>query len=321
MSNFLTVNKNCIVRDRPCGRLFGGSNSCFIACPSSEEVALELDIIKSILSQEELDPYIAVEHFEPGRDIFCTKICTKIIESRICIALLTGSKNDINRLPNPNVYYEYGLMSAWNKPTIPVQSNDDNLAFNIQSFDTIKYSPSNFKEKIHHAIRVALSKFDQDVNNPSNDSLNSLLINYFELRGLQIMEDSWSTKGTTFIPFMGFNYATIIYADHEIERIQIEAKIIIRRLEGFITDKESHIPDLKESLNTLTKKKSINNVNYQITKIEKLIKAAERPVFTIIFYDEQSVSNIKKFNYGETVLNPDVILMTYKDMSIRLKDL
>ena len=59
----LDVNRSCIVRDRPCGRIFCGSNTCFVACPASDEVGFEIDIIKSALLDEEIEPYIAVEPF------------------------------------------------------------------------------------------------------------------------------------------------------------------------------------------------------------------------------------------------------------------
>ncbi len=136
----LVVNKTCIVRDRPCGRIFTGSNTCFVACPASDDVGLEIDIIKSALLDEEIEPYIAVEHFEAGRDIFCTKICTKIIESKFCVVVLSGNTNEGGIvMPNANVYYEYGAMTAWKKYVIPIQRSDQKLGFNIQSFDTIKY--------------------------------------------------------------------------------------------------------------------------------------------------------------------------------------
>lgn len=105
-------NEECIVRDRPCGRIFGGSNTCFVASPSPEIVGYELDIIRTALEKEEIEPYIAVENVDPGKDIFCTKICTKIIESKLCVVVLTGETKSKKVLPNPNVYYEYGLMTA-----------------------------------------------------------------------------------------------------------------------------------------------------------------------------------------------------------------
>ena len=83
-------NPKCVVRSINCGRMFSSSNTVFIASPGAESVALELEVIKSVLERLKLDPYIALENFDPAKDVFCEKICTKIIESKFCVVLLTG---------------------------------------------------------------------------------------------------------------------------------------------------------------------------------------------------------------------------------------
>jgi hypothetical protein len=84
-------------------------------------VHLELGVIEEVLVGEELEPYVAVNNYVPGKDIFCRKICAKIIESRLCIALLTDAENEQGRrMPSPNVYHEYGMMVAWSKPVMPL---------------------------------------------------------------------------------------------------------------------------------------------------------------------------------------------------------
>ena len=100
-----TTNKSCVVRKQTCGRIFSGSRTCFIATPAADSVALELDIIKSVLKEFEIEPYVAIENFDPAKDIFCEKVCTKIIESQFCIVLLTDPLIDQRPSPNPNVYY------------------------------------------------------------------------------------------------------------------------------------------------------------------------------------------------------------------------
>ena len=43
-------NEKCFVRkDHDCGRYFGVSKTCFVACPDSEEIGLELEVIKGKL--------------------------------------------------------------------------------------------------------------------------------------------------------------------------------------------------------------------------------------------------------------------------------
>jgi len=152
------ANESCVVTDRPCGRFFGGSSTCFIATPAPRYVGLELDVIKGVLAEEHVDPYVAVENYQPGRDIFCTKICSKIIEARICVVVLTEPADpNGTRTPNPNVHYEYGLMTAWRKPLIPLQRKEQDLAFNIQSLDTVKYTNENLRQVFAEALQEALA--------------------------------------------------------------------------------------------------------------------------------------------------------------------
>ena len=83
-------NPNCLIRYQPCKRIFEGSRMCFIATPFSEEVELELAIIKQKLKENNIEPYIAAEEKEYQKDIFCEKICSKIIESLFCFVVLNS---------------------------------------------------------------------------------------------------------------------------------------------------------------------------------------------------------------------------------------
>lgn len=143
------VNETCIVRDKSCGSIFGKSRMCFIASPNRDEVASELKIIKQKLDDVHIDPHIAVEKYDPQKDIFCEKICSKIIESQFCIVIL----KEIAEKPNANVYYEYGLMTAFNKKIIPIRPERQSLAFNIRNLDTLGYTEKNLSTKIEDAIK------------------------------------------------------------------------------------------------------------------------------------------------------------------------
>lgn len=84
-----TRNEKCFLRkNHECGRYFGVSKACFIACPDSMKLKLVIDVIKGKLEKEKIEPFIAVEERAYGEDIFCTKICGKIIESLFCIVIL-----------------------------------------------------------------------------------------------------------------------------------------------------------------------------------------------------------------------------------------
>jgi len=126
----------CVVRkDHSCGKFLGASKSCFVACPSTEEVETMLALIIEKLTKIGVEPVIAIKERAYGQDIFCTKICGKIIESQFCLVILDDTIEPINgsgaNIPNPNVYYEYGLMTALGKYVIPLQKEGQELAFNI----------------------------------------------------------------------------------------------------------------------------------------------------------------------------------------------
>jgi hypothetical protein len=80
------VNSRCYIRkEHECGKAFGASKSCFIACPSDDELDPMLALLSEKLMRHGIEPVIAVKDRAYGQDIFCTKICGKILESRFCI--------------------------------------------------------------------------------------------------------------------------------------------------------------------------------------------------------------------------------------------
>jgi hypothetical protein len=152
------INERCFIRkEHKCGKMFGASKSCFIACPTNDDLEPILGLMYEKLIKVGIEPIIAVKERAYGQDIFCTKICGKIIESRFCIVILDDSIKDDKNIPNPNVYYEYGLMTALRKHIIPLQKEDLELAFNIQSYDTIKYNNKNITKELDSAIRDAIT--------------------------------------------------------------------------------------------------------------------------------------------------------------------
>ena len=101
--------------------MYGVSKSCFIACPTDDDLEPILELMSEKLTKLGIEPIIAVKERAYGQDIFCTKICGKIIESRFCIVILDDTVKGGTNVPNPNVYYEYGLMTALRKHIIPLQ--------------------------------------------------------------------------------------------------------------------------------------------------------------------------------------------------------
>ncbi len=321
----LNINKECIVRDRPCGRIFNCSNTCFVACASSEQVALEIDIIKAILLDEEIEPYISVDSFVPAKDIFCTKICTKIIESKFCIVLLSGACDSHGTvISNPNVYYEYGLMTAWDKNIIPVQREDQELAFNIQSLDTMKYSPGNFKTKLSHSVRLALTSTKmREVDEKVND-LEYYITSYFELKGLRPLKKkhSWLGAETQFSCFNDYNYSRIIYHSEEIGRARIEAKVIARRIERYAADLDSRITGIKKSIEKGNTDAQIEGTTRQLVKTEHLKKRAMSPKFTIVVFDADFREEAERsLDISEIIPNSEIKIISYDEMISEIEEM
>jgi len=210
------MNEKCFIRkEHKCGKIFGASKSCFIACPSEEEIETILELISEKLTKVGVEPIIAVKERAYGQDIFCTKICGKIIESKFCIVILDDAIKDSVNIPNPNVYYEYGLMTSLKKHIIPLQKEKQKLAFNIQSYDTVKYSNKNIGIELDRAIKEGLRITEQTKKTDTVSILNDrTILRKFELSNFTLKDDHWflntSIEDTN---FKGFGHQDkILYA-------------------------------------------------------------------------------------------------------------
>lgn len=189
----LPYNEQCFIRkDHKCGKLFGASKSCFIASPTNDELEPILQLMSEKLSKVGIEPIIAVKERAYGQDIFCTKICGKIIEARVCIVILDDAMKEGKNIPNPNVYYEYGLMTSLHKHIIPLQKEDLELAFNIQSYDTIKYSARNIATELDRAIKDAIRITEAKEKDDKTTGLpEKTLRRKLELAGLELKDHEW----------------------------------------------------------------------------------------------------------------------------------
>lgn len=152
-------DQKCIIRDQDCNCTNNSSNICFIACPHSYKIKPELDLLQKISKKLGFKPYIAVKERAFNKDIFCEKICSKIIEAKVCVVFLNEIATGKDKIvkPNANVYYEYGIMTALGKNIIPISKGDQKLAFNIQSLDILRYNKKNFSGLIKYALKLFIS--------------------------------------------------------------------------------------------------------------------------------------------------------------------
>lgn len=261
MAISIKLNDRCLVRHQDCKRIFGGSRTCFVACPNSDEVALELEIIRQKLRAANIEPYIAVDQRDFQKDIFCEKICTKIIESLFCIVIL----NDVThpseniRKPNANVYYEYGLMTAFRKRIIPIQTAGHSLAFNIQSLDTLKYTQKDFPSQIEEAIRMTLLDLDsqpEEKEKASQDNIEWSL----DLMGLVRANERYgfrherilASKSLGFQPFQRPRDGRLFYVglfemeDNE-QDVLLRAKMLTLRIKNYCDQMTNDLTDAKQT--------------------------------------------------------------------------
>jgi hypothetical protein len=160
LDNRVRQNEICIVNLPSCGYVFSSSPSCFIAYGFSRS-ALEMEILRSLLKERRIEAYEAGGALAPGQQVFCLKICSKIIQSQFCIVLLNNETKGRVQKPNANVHMEYGLMLAFNKFIVPFQHENYRLEFNVAGLDTVKYDDNSFTTKAAAAIDYAIRQTAQ----------------------------------------------------------------------------------------------------------------------------------------------------------------
>lgn len=263
--------QNCFVRkDHTCGKFLGASKSCFIACPSDDDIVPLLSLISEKLTKIGIEPVIAIKDRAYGQDIFCTKICGKIIESQFCLVILDDTikkytKTQSSNVPNPNVYYEYGLMTSLGKHLIPLQKSAQELAFNIQTHDTIKYTPGNLPGELDRAFKDAI-KITKEVSETSSSAAitprrlidRSLEISGYIKQGYKwFLSDEIEDTG-----FTGYNnqpdgsllFLSTANSKTELENCLTDIQVLIKRLESNITKLQDSKDNFQQLSEEFTKK-------------------------------------------------------------------
>ncbi|HJX34558.1 MAG TPA: hypothetical protein VJ373_05210 [Desulfatiglandales bacterium] len=188
MENTLRKNERCFIGMPSCGYGYESAKLCFVACPSHEKYTLKIDVIKDIIESQQYECHIALKRIDPGTFAFCTKICSKIIQSHFCIVFLDPSFDKNGAVyPNPNVHFEYGMMISQNKHIIPLQDEQFDLAFNISPLDTIKYNDTNFKSKVTDAIIYAIKR-SSETKSSGTQPPGPELFTFYSLHGFRLSD-------------------------------------------------------------------------------------------------------------------------------------
>src|SRR5713101_1159863 len=91
LSMDITIRRNelCVIGLPRCDFVFSSTRTCFIGY-GFQESALEMNILKHVLSERGIEPIEAGGALAPAQNAFCAKICSKIITSQFCIILLNN---------------------------------------------------------------------------------------------------------------------------------------------------------------------------------------------------------------------------------------
>lgn len=302
MQKTIGVNQKCLVRHQDCKRKFEGSRICFVASPSSDEVALELEIIQQKLREANIEPYIAVEQREFQKDIFCEKICSKIIESQFCIVFLNDVVDKANsiRKPNANVYYEYGLMTAFDKKIIPIQLEGQSLAFNIQSLDTLKYTKKDFGRQIEEAIKITLLSFEEE---EERVSVSSNLEWTLDIRGL-VKTDKFDFRHGKALSLrsLGFElynnptdgklfFVGLFGNDFSDRDIVLNSKILTLRIKNYCEQLSHEIKEIKGDMDEQRRRPLIEERLLNLNRVKKRFQESQILVLKDKIADVEVIKN------------------------------
>jgi len=294
-TQFREISKCVVRKDHPCGKFLGASKSCFVACPSTDEVNIMLDLIIEKLTKIGVEPVIAIKERAYGQDIFCIKICGKIIESQFCLVILDDTIEPTNgsgvNIPNPNVYYEYGLMTALNKHVIPLQKEGQELAFNIQTHDTIKYTPRNLSTELDKAFKDAIKTTQEDRS--GYQDVGAISIRLFsrclEINGYERKDYHWFLSDdfddTVFTSYghperREYLFFTVANDKESLQNALTDMPVIIRRL-------ESRHKELSEKIDALSAE--IAQLNQESEGLQEQIEAKAEVAVAVV-----SLSDIER---------------------------
>lgn len=161
MDKTIRRNTNCVIGMPRCDFVFSSTRTCFIGY-AFEDSHLEMRTISRLLEDRGIQAVEAAGQPAPGQNAFCAKICSKIITSQFCVAIVNNTEKNGIEVPNANVNMEYGLMLGFNKYVIPFQKKSQQLPFNTAPLDTIKYTNSDLERRASEAIDVADAATRQD---------------------------------------------------------------------------------------------------------------------------------------------------------------
>jgi hypothetical protein len=178
--------------------------------------------------------------------------------------------DDSKNIPNPNVYYEYGLMTSLRKHIIPLQKENLELAFNIQSYDTIKYTSKNIGTELDRAIKDAIRITEAKEQDDKKMLLpEKTLLRKLELVGLELGDSDWvlheAIGDTNFKGFGQYHKHFYVYLgkiddSSEFQDYLDDLGVVLYRTEKKVEDMENRLS---------TNKKKKEEIDLEVKKAER----------------------------------------------------
>ncbi len=229
--------EKCLFANRPCDRIVGRqADVVFIAAPSADGYHFEVEAAKAVIASNGMQPEVAVHEQLLSEDIFCEKVCTKIIESRFCVVFLNGS--------NPNVFYEYGLMRPFRKRVISLLREDEKPPFNVRHLDTISYPLARLEELLRDAVTAASAATTAPPKSATRRTAKRPVSEFatrvsklLELLGVSGAAEDWISElaeGTAFHCVGGSDgthFVAVVEAEWYGEEIIADTLLVCRRLD------------------------------------------------------------------------------------------
>jgi hypothetical protein len=301
-------NENCIVGTPRCDYVFNSQRACFIGYGFNQS-SLEMEILRSILTEKGIEALDAGTEIKPGQNAFCLKICSKILTSQFCIILANNDIKKRKEIPNANVNMEYGLMLGFNKYVIPFQREEQQLPFNIAALDTIKYNNRNFKERAEKVIDMAIKATQSNsVDNAlTNMTVDTFLASYdmffspIDNEGEKAFYQLGSHLGFNLLShFDGLQYVFFgLFTNHRIEIIIWKVKILIKLLKV----RSASIPErVKIGLANEVQGKAIEEIFNKI-KVWLLVQTGEDRTAIDAFLKNERIQIVSKIITQQEVRN------------------
>lgn len=230
-------------------------------------------------------------------------------------------------IPNPNVYFEYGLMTALGKYVIPLQKDGQVLAFNIQTHDTIKYTPRNLSAELDRAFKDAtkLTQEDRSGHERQGGVHTRLFSRSLEINGYQAKSSDWylsdEIDDTYFEGYEhpkrhGYVFFAIAEDRDSLVDVLTDMQVITKRLETRVSTLEIEAESLSSEIEQL--KKEVSQLGEELRTAKGLrdypLRTAKRSLESTSEKKEKIVSRIDLIQSSKfaVILTPEVVELKAK---------